>query len=38
VTKKLNRPQLVALRHVKNQRLFAFDIIEGNGNRRRTLL
>ena len=35
---KLSRPQLDALRYAKGRQLFAADINEGNGNRRRTLL
>jgi hypothetical protein len=34
---KLSRPQLDALRYAKGRMLFAKDINEGNGNRRRTL-
>ena len=38
MTEKLSRPQLDALRYAKNRQLYAADINEGNGNRRRTLL
>ena len=38
MTKKLSRPQRAALRYAKNRQLYAADINEGNGNRRRTLL
>jgi len=35
---KLSRPQLDALRYANGRQLYAKDINDGNGNRRRTLL
>lgn len=35
---RLSRPQIAALRYAKSRQLYAEDINEGNGNRRRTLL
>lgn len=34
----LSRPQISALRYVRGRRLFATDVNEGNGNRKRSIL